>query len=107
MKIADLIDKMQRWEDHAEERDGACAKCGEPIAGKEPERETSPLCNACAQDLATRRLPDRIRRLETELARAAGVVRAHGHSVAYADDFMRVAQDREDFDAEVSAKAAG
>lgn len=45
----------------------------------------------------------RIRRLETELARAAGVTRAHGEN-AYADDFMRVAQDREDFDAEVSNK---
>lgn len=45
----------------------------------------------------------RIRRLEEELARAAGVARARGAN-DYADDFMRVAQDREDFDAEVSRR---
>ncbi len=43
---------------------------------------------------------DRIDRLERELARAAGVTRARGEH-AYADDFMRVAMDRDDFDAEV------
>jgi len=36
----------------------------------------------------------RIRRLEEELARAAGIARAHGEN-AYAEDFMHVAQDRE------------
>jgi hypothetical protein len=45
---------------------------------------------------------ERIDRLEKELARAAGIARAHGAN-AYADDFMRVAQDREDFDAEIAA----
>ena len=42
----------------------------------------------------------RIRRLEVELARASGIARAKGET-AYADDFMRVAQDREDFDEEI------
>lgn len=47
-------------------------------------------------------LIERIRRLEIELARASGIARAKGET-AYADDFMRVAQDREDFDAEIAA----
>lgn len=47
----------------------------------------------------------RIRRLEVELARAAGIARARG-AHDYADDFMRVAQDREDFDAEILEKGA-
>jgi hypothetical protein len=51
--------------------------------------------------LVTLALIARIRRLEEELSRASGIARAHG-ATAYADDFMRVAQDREDFDAEVT-----
>jgi hypothetical protein len=104
VKITDLISKMQHWEDHADERDGSCVKCGEPIGCSEPEYEPSPLCNLCAQDLATRALPGRVQRLETELVRAAGIARARGAN-NYADDFMRVAQDREDFDAEVTTGA--
>lgn len=45
----------------------------------------------------------RIRSLETELARASGIAKAHGED-AYAEDFMRVAQDRDDFDEQVNAK---
>lgn len=93
--------EMSQWEDDDLASDQACVICLCEVHTP-PDLEPSPLCNPCAQRMASR-MPyavARIRQLEAELARAAGVARAHG-SHAYADDFMRVAQDREDFDVEV------
>lgn len=63
--------------------------------------ETSIVCSNHNRSLIASMSPPvvlalvaRIRRLEEELARAAGVARAAGR-VRYADDFMSVAQDRE------------
>lgn len=58
-------------------------------------------CCCCASIKLT--MIARIRRLETELARASGIAKAHGED-AYAEDFMRVAQGRDDFDEQVNAK---
>lgn len=43
----------------------------------------------------------RIDQCEMQLARASGVLRSKGET-AYADDCMRVAMDRDDFDAQVT-----
>lgn len=68
-EVDQLCKRMQAWEDDAVSRDGACVKCGEPIGGKEPEHEPSPLCNACAQDLATRTFPDQLEAARSEIER--------------------------------------
>jgi formylmethanofuran dehydrogenase subunit E len=55
-EIKQLLARMQHWEDDAMSHEGTCVRCHE-ACGKEPEHEQSPLCNACAQDLATRVFP--------------------------------------------------
>lgn len=60
---------------------------------------------ALLAEVRRRRAKDggRIERLELELARAAGIAQAHG-AHDYVEDFMRVAQDRDDFDEQVSKR---
>lgn len=71
-EVKRLCERIQRWEDHADERDGTCVKCGETIGGHEPEHEPSPLCNGCAQDLATRTFPDQLEAAGREVERLGG-----------------------------------
>lgn len=61
--------------------------------------------SALVAEVRRRRAKDgeRIVRLEIELARAAGIAKAHGE-LDYAEDFMRVAQNRDNFDEQVLAR---
>lgn len=86
-EVKRLCERIQRWEDHADERDGTCVKCGETIGGHEPEHEPSPLCNGCAQDLATRTFPDQLEAAGREVERIPDLKAAVGYEIEKRDRF--------------------
>lgn len=99
---------QELWEIHVQSHSGGIdcvivqTKDGRRIADAwESTLWTESECIANAEDVSSSSPPvvlamvARIRRLEVELAHAAGIVRAHG-AVDYADDFMRFDQEVND-----------